>query len=592
MIRACAVLLLSALVPVAATATGAPPPDPQAWVKESNDNAKVLLDMLAKFSPESASYLGAEGHDGDVIDLEKKVYERSQAATEDAVKELKKRLDKATDASVKQDLQILIQSAEDQMTTAKLQNDLTVPYFSVERLVFGSFQVLLDPRVAKERQALALTRLRKYAGMEPGTHPVAELARARTEEKLGDRSLLRPFKGEVEQDLADAPSLIAGLKDLFAKSGLAGYEEPLAKLTAQLTAYDTWVKDTVLPQARLDSRLPPALYADSLKQYGVDIPPEELMRRAEVAFIEIQNQMRALAPLVAKAKGLKVTDYRDVIRELKKKQVIGKEILPAYEKRLATIEGIIRREGIVTLPERKAKIRLASEAESAMTPAPNMRPPQLIGNTGQYGEFLLPLVVPGRAGKESLRMDDFTHDGVMWTLTAHEARPGHELQFSAMVEKGVSIARAVFAFNSANVEGWGLYSEAELQPYMPLDGQLFALQARLQRAARAFLDPMVNLGKIPVEKAGEVLRNDVMLSAGMAQQEMDRYAFRAPGQATSYFFGYQNLMAVREKAQIELGAKFDRKAFNDFVLSQGLLPPKLLEKAVMEEFVKVQAART
>lgn len=40
-----------------------------------------------------------------------------------------------------------------------------------------------------------------------------------------------------------------------------------------------------------------------------------------------------------------------------------------------------------------------------------------------------------------------------WTLTPHEARPGHELQFDFMVEHGVSTARAFFAYSSANVEG-------------------------------------------------------------------------------------------------------------------------------------------
>ena len=85
--------------------------------------------------------------------------------------------------------------------------------------------------------------------------------------------------------------------------------------------------------------------------------------------------------------------------------------------------------------------------------------------------------------------DDFTFDAASWTLTAHEARPGHELQFASLVEKGVSLARAVFAFNSVNVEGWALYAEAEMKPYLPLDGQLIGLQHRLMRAARAFLDP-------------------------------------------------------------------------------------------------------
>jgi uncharacterized protein (DUF885 family) len=220
-----------------------------------------------------------------------------------------------------------------------------------------------------------------------------------------------------------------------------------------------------------------------------------------------------------------------------------------------------------------------------------MSPPRLIGNTGEYGEFVLPLATPGREGAADLKTDDFTFDAATWTLIAHEARPGHELQFSAMIEQGVSIARAVFAFNSVNVEGWGLYSEAEMKPYFPLDGQLVGLQYRLLRAARAFLDPMVNLGQVTPEQVREVLLKDVVLSEGLAKEEVDRFTYRAPGQATSYFFGYQAMLATRERAQLALGSAFDRKRFHDFVLSEGLLPPELLEKAVLEQFVPAEKAR-
>ncbi len=58
------------------------------------------------------------------------------------------------------------------------------------------------------------------------------------------------------------------------------------------------------------------------------------------------------------------------------------------------------------------------------------------------------------------------------------------MQFTTMLRGGASTARATFAFNSANVEGWALYAEAIAKPYMPLEGQLFSLQARLERAAR------------------------------------------------------------------------------------------------------------
>ena len=42
------------------------------------------------------------------------------------------------------------------------------------------------------------------------------------------------------------------------------------------------------------------------------------------------------------------------------------------------------------------------------------------------------------------------------SLAAHEARPGPEMQFTVMLRGGVSTARALFAFNSANFEGWAL----------------------------------------------------------------------------------------------------------------------------------------
>jgi uncharacterized protein (DUF885 family) len=101
---------------------------------------------------------------------------------------------------------------------------------------------------------------------------------------------------------------------------------------------------------------------------------------------------------------------------------------------------------------------------------------------------------------------------------------------------------------------------------------------------------MVNLGQVTPEGVKSFLMDEVGLSEGMATQEMQRYVFRAPGQATSYFYGYQRLMETREAAEVALRQRFDRKAFNDFVLAQGLLPPRLLRKAVLEEFVPAHLA--
>src|SRR5205085_2918085 len=112
-----------------------------------------------------------------------------------------------------------------------------------------------------------------------------------------------------------------------------------------------------------------------------------------------------------------------------------------------------------------------------------------------------------------------------------------------------SIARAVFAFNSTNAEGWGLYAESIVFPFLPPEGQLVSLQHRLLRAARAFLDPELQAGRVTPAEAMRVLREEVVLSEAMARQEVERYTFRMPGQAPSYFYGYVRLLALRREVE-------------------------------------------
>jgi len=89
----------------------------------------------------------------------------------------------------------------------------------------------------------------------------------------------------------------------------------------------------------------------------------------------------------------------------------------------------------------------------------------------------------------------------------------------------------------------------------------------------------------------EVLTEEVVLSPAYARQEVDRYTFRSPGQATSYFYGYTKLMELRAETEITLGKKFNRLAFNDFVVGQGLLPPALLREAVKSDFIPAQMGK-
>lgn len=581
-VKTTAALVLSLAL---ASYVSAAPAAGDSWVERSDTNSQVLLELLARFAPEQAGFMGVEGLDREITRLPLDLNQQAVAALEEALAVLRPRLSQETHPAVRQDLEILIDAAERSIEEIHLDERYELPYFNLPETVFQGLRVLLDDQVAPERRAAAVTRLQRYAGLEEGYAPLAAQAEAYIRARLGQPGLLGPVKDEVEKDLGNAPRYLAGIGQLFEKYQLTGYEEAYGLLQEQLAAYQELIREELLPRAREDFRLPPELYAFTLQEVGVDMPVEELVSRAKVAFKEIQNEMEVVAAMVARQRGFPSSDYRDVIRELKREQLVGEAILPHFQQRIEEIEAIIRRQGIVTLPERKMAMRLATEAESAAVPAPNMRPPRLIGNTGELGEFVLPLRIPGAAGQGELSFDDFTFDAASWTLTVHEGRPGHELQFASIVEKGVSRARVLFAFNSVNAEGWALYAEAEMKPYLPLDGQLISLQHRLLRAARAILDPGLQQGTVTREEAFRVLEEEVVMSEAAALQEVERYTFESPGQATAYFCGYSRLMELRADVERILGDRFDRRAYHDFLLAQGLLPPALLRAAVFEEFV-------
>jgi uncharacterized protein (DUF885 family) len=575
----------AASTPASGSAVPAPPP---AWVKRSNEYTQMLLDVQYKHSPEGGSREGLVKYDPLITDATRadEIVQRNEL--EAILAKLKKVEAKEKDKNVREDLEIIQTTFNLQFREDDYQLAHKVPFIDASAAIYGGLQTLLDDQVAPERRPAAVIRLRKYAGLEPGFKPFADVLKQRVIEQMAKPGAVYPSMTEMETELGRDKNYVDGIGKLFMKYKLTGWEEPFAKLQEQLADYDTWIRATVMPKARTDFRLAPEEYALSLESYGIDIPPAQLTQMAHKAFADDQAQMQVLAAQVAKEHGWSLTDYREVIRELKKKQITGDAILPFYKARLKAIEDIIVAKNLVTLPDRPAIIRLATAAETAQQPAPHMVPPPFLNNTGQKGEFVLPLNVPSATGGEAEKYDDFTFDAVAWTMTAHEARPGHELQFDSMLEHGVSLARAMYAFNSTNVEGWGLYSEWVMQPYEPVDGQLLTLQLRLLRDARAFLDPELQSGKVTPADAGKLLENDVVLSHAFANEEVERFTYRMTGQANSYFYGYTKLLQLRKDTEAALGAKFNQKKYHDFLLAQGLLPPDLMRKAVMEDFVPGQ----
>jgi uncharacterized protein (DUF885 family) len=609
-------LLPILLLSVSSLAAQAPP----AWIATSNGYTQKLLDIQARYSPEEASAQGLSKFDDKIYDPSFAAEAARRKEEEAVVARLVKATETEKDTNVVQDLNILIHAEQLSFRRQDYERDHEVTYYNATTIIYNGLKTLLDDQTPPGRRKAANDRLKRYVGIDPdpagnkmreqpnmGRNAASStgLANAdlqdsslvsalmrRTSQQMAKPNMIYPAKGDIETQLGRNIAILNGLEDLFKKYKINNWEPAFAVLQREMVFYDNWVKTTLLPKARTDFRLPPEEYALNMEGFGVDLPPDQLALKAHAAFADYQAQMQTLATGIAKEHNWPSSDYRDVIRQLKKEQLVGDAILPFYEKRLGEIEKIIVDKKIVSLPSRPAIIRLATAAETAQQPAPHMDPPPFLHNTGQRGVFVLPLNAPAAPGQSQLaKTDDFTFDAASWTLIAHEARPGHELQFDSMVEHGVSLARALYAFNSTNAEGWGLYAEYLILPYMPKEGQLISLQLRLQRAARAFLDPELQSGKVTSFDAMKIMTGDVCLSAPFASSELERYTLRAPGQATSYFYGFTRLLELRKETEDALGAKFDQQRYHDFILTQGLLPPDLMKKAVETQFIPAEKSR-
>src|SRR5437867_10426185 len=120
------------------------------WVKRSNEDSAILLKVLAKYAPEAASRFGVEGHDTDVTTIPLDINVRTIADLNTAIQQLEGKLATEKDPAVRQDLQILINSAKLNIEGTRLNEKYNLAYFDIPQTLFQGLRTLLDDRVAPE----------------------------------------------------------------------------------------------------------------------------------------------------------------------------------------------------------------------------------------------------------------------------------------------------------------------------------------------------------------------------------------------------------------------------------------------------------
>ncbi len=289
-----------------------------AWVQKSNQNAQLLIEIMARYSPESAAQEGVQGLDEQVSSAQPDEPERFRKDLTNARDELERRRAGEKDPLVRQDLEILIAQANRDIRSSEASERLLLPYDDVAGAIFSGMKALLDDQIASNRRPASVVRLRKYTGLASGYEPLTVQAEKRYREKLKTPGLLGPSRLTVNKNLENTQSYITGIGLLLEKYKMSGYQDAFTKLKEQLASYDDFVRKEVLPKSRDDFRLPHELYTIALENYGIDYTPDDLTRAAHQMFSQLQNQMQSIAEKVARERHLPSSDYRDVIAALKK----------------------------------------------------------------------------------------------------------------------------------------------------------------------------------------------------------------------------------------------------------------------------------
>jgi uncharacterized protein (DUF885 family) len=198
----------------------------------------------------------------------------------------------------------------------------------------------------------------------------------------------------------------------------------------------------------------------------------------------------------------------------------------------------------------------------------------------------------------------------MPAIAAHEGFPGHDWHFKVMTQfraeisplrwllpGGVEDSSSMWQ-DSMATEGWALYAEALLAESAPgaphgfysREERLYQLRGKLLRDLRVRIDTGIHTGRVGFEEAvtllsevvdflpgscqdAAILKSDLkQASCSAARAAITRYA-RWPTQAITYRVGKEQIVVLRRRAQLELGARYSAQRFHLELMKEGTIPP-------------------
>ena len=422
------------------------------------------------------------------------------------------------------------------------------------------------------------SRAESLASRLDGIPAVLAVARAR---------LTRPSKVQTETALHQTAGLLAltekelpeQFKDLPAVPAAA------ARAAASLRQFQTFLKEELLPHSDGSFRIGRERFTAKLRFVLDDqVDPDALARSARVLLERTQEAMvdtakevwaedrlGALPPLGTAEQ--RRAFVRRALDHLAKQAPTSQSILGDSRTWLQKATTFVRSKDLVRVPDEPLKVVEMPEyrrgigvaycdSSGPLEPKPEtffaISPPPSDWPPARVQSFF-------REYNESMLAD----------LTVHEAMPGHYLQIMHS-NAYPSKLRAVLG-SGPFVEGWAVYSEW-LMASKGFGGAKVKLQQQkmiLRMTANALLDHGIHTGDLDERQAMDLMTRDAFQEEGEAAGKWNR-ARLTSAQLTTYFYGFQEMMKLREAAETRPG--FSERAYHDQLLSHGSPGPRYMRQ--------------
>lgn len=582
------VLLLIAANQSLATTTTAPTAD-----TEFAELSQRWLDGTMRLNPVAATQTGDHRFDSELDDL----------STQGRAKNTKFLRDMLTALEKINRMQL---SPANQVDAAVLDNQLRYDIWNDETLQSWAWDPMIYNAIAGN--AIYTLMARDFAPLPERLRAVTARMKKLPEFYLQMRSnldLARVPKIHAETVAKQNKGVLSLIDELVVphaaelpKTERKQLEAALANLRKAIELQQTWLDNTLVPNANGDFRLGQKLY-DAKLAFALNSPlsRQDIRQRAEAELSRVRSEMYGIAKRVLKGK--KDAPAAPKTPNTSEQQAVIQAALelayadrPAREQVVATAKStlvsatdFVRKKDLITLPDSPVQVILMPEFQRGVSVAYCDSPGPLDKGLATF-YAVSPIPDDWSDAQVTSYLREYNTRSIN-ELSVHEAMPGHYVQLWHS-NKYPSTLRAVLS-SGAFVEGWAMYTEKMMaeEGYFNKDplSHLIQLKWYLRAIANAMLDQAIHVDGMTREQAM------TLMTVRTFQEEREAAGKWVRAQLTSaqlptYFVGVQEHLDLRNAIKQQQGNKFNLKHYHDQVLSYGSPPVRFVRALMLDEPIR------